>query len=165
MYNDCQWAWGLGDGLQGERLRIWSGGPKCDSLHIPSLPQLTVSQVSELSGLATFISLGAGWRLVQKREPSHPSSEAWGQGWTLSCLPCPGPALGTALRRGLQMRPLSDVEVALSCHNPTRYWGRPGRMVCVCVCVSQCRPGSPPGLVYSQKPLLPAAVRPVVGWL
>lgn len=47
---------------------------------IPSLPQLTVSQVSELSGLATFISPGAGWRLVQKGEPSHPSSEAWGAG-------------------------------------------------------------------------------------
>ncbi|KAB0399718.1 hypothetical protein E2I00_009047, partial [Balaenoptera physalus] len=82
---------------------------------------LTVSQVSELSGLATFISLGAGWRLVQKREPSHPSSEAWGQGWTLSHLPGPGPALGTALRGGLQMRLLSGVEVALSCHYPASW--------------------------------------------
>lgn len=90
-------------------MRIWSRGPKCHFLHIPSRPQLTVSQVSELSGLATFISPRAGWRLVQKGEPSHqshpshPSSEAWGQGWVLSHPPCPSPALGTALRSSLQM--------------------------------------------------------------
>lgn len=58
-------------------------------LHVPSLPQLTVSQVSELSCLATFISPGAGWRLVKKGELSHLSSEAWGQGESFPTLPGP----------------------------------------------------------------------------
>lgn len=93
---------GLGNGLQSEGLRIWSWGPKCEFFHVPS-PQFTVSQISELSGLATFISPGAGWRLVQKGELNHQSFQAWGQGWGLSYSPCPSPELGTALRRGLQM--------------------------------------------------------------
>ena len=167
----------MGDGLQDERWSIWSGRPKCDFLHIPSLPQLIVSQVSELSCLATFVSPRAGWRLVQKGEPSHPSSETWGQGRVLSHPLCCSPALSTALGRGSQMRILSSVEVALSRHNPERCWAGNFRGHSeaglddddddddVCVCVSQCRPGSPPRLVYSQKPLLPATVQPVVGWL
>lgn len=56
-------------------------------LRVPSLPQLTVSQVPELSCLATFISPGAGWRLVKKGELSHPSSEARGQGRSFPTLP------------------------------------------------------------------------------
>lgn len=54
---------GLGNGLRGEGLRIWSWGPKCEFFHV-AFPQFTVSQISELSVLATFISPGAGWRLV-----------------------------------------------------------------------------------------------------
>lgn len=96
-------AWGLGNELQGRGLRTWSWGHECQFPHVPSLPQFTVSQISELSGLATFISPGAGRRLVQKGELSLQSSEAWGQAWGLSHSPCPSPELGTALRRGLQM--------------------------------------------------------------
>lgn len=139
----------MGDGLQDERWSIWSGGPKCDFLHIPSLPQLIVSQVSELSGLATFISPRAGWRLVQKGEPSHSSSETWGQGRVLSHPLCPSPVLGTALGRGPQTRILSSVEVALSRHNPERFWAGNFRGhseaglddgVCVCIPVQARKP-------------------------
>lgn len=62
-----------------------------------------MSQVSELSDLATFISPGAGWRLIQKGELSHQFSEAQGQSWELSHSPCPSPELDTTLRGSLQM--------------------------------------------------------------
>lgn len=103
-------AWGLGNELQGKGLRIWSWGPQCQFFHVSSLPQFTVSQISALSCLATFISPGTGWRLVQKGELSHQSYEAWGQGWGLSHSPCPSPELGTAVRRGLWMETSSQRE-------------------------------------------------------
>ena len=136
-----------------------------------------MSQVSELSGLATFISPRAGWRLVQKGEPSHPSSETWGQGRMLSHPLCPSPVLGTALGRGPQTRILSSVEVALSRYNPDRCWAGNFRGhseaglddddddVCVCVCVYPSAGQEAHQDLYSQKPLLPATVQHVIGWL
>lgn len=68
-HTKCKVTAGRVEGWQmgyGERLRIRSGGPKCEFSPLPFPPPVTVSQVSELSGLATFISPGAGWRLVRK---------------------------------------------------------------------------------------------------